>query len=127
MSITILRGLPGSGKSARMIQLVNEARRAGHPVLTFACSESPWLRRMSYIRRRELQCRQPGLTCPLDHFVTAEECAQILSQTPPGTLVVFDPGFDCTGASWKCPCRPPPTPDPLSRLGADCDVSLSKE
>ena len=91
MSLTILTGLPGAGKSARLIELVNAATRAGRPVLTFACSEAPVLfADENYRVRRLLGCRQQGLTCALDHFVTTAECAAVLEQTPPGTLVAFD-------------------------------------
>ena len=41
--ITILYGLPGSGKSKRLIEQVNAAKAQGRAALTFACSDSPWL------------------------------------------------------------------------------------
>jgi SAM-dependent methyltransferase len=91
MSLMILTGLPGAGKSARLIERVNAATRAGLPVLTFACSEAPVLfANENYRVRRLLGCRQQGLTCALDHFVSTAECAAILERTPPGTLVAFD-------------------------------------
>ncbi len=91
MSLTILTGLPGAGKSARLIEMVNAATRAGRPVLTFACSEAPVLFvNKNYRVLRLLGCRQQGLTCALNHFVTTAECAAVLEQTSPGTLVAFD-------------------------------------
>src|SRR5918994_1792666 len=99
MSITIYMGLPGSGKSSRLIELVNAAIAQGHPVLTFACSDSPWLNASDlpagkYIRsHRLLGSRRPGMTTPLDHFVSVDECAAILSRTPPSTLVAFDEAY----------------------------------
>ena len=91
MPLTILTGLPGSGKSARLIEMVNAATRAGRPALTFACRESPTLLANENIRvHRVLGCRQQGLTCALHHFVSTAECAAVLERTPPGTLVAFD-------------------------------------
>jgi len=94
MSITVLRGLPGAGKSSRLIESVNAAIEQGRPVLTFACSDSPWLTTLKHIQvDRMLVCRRPGLTCPLNHFVSAAECAEILRATAPGTLVAFDEAY----------------------------------
>src|SRR5437660_9620578 len=91
MSITILRGLPGSGKTLRLIETVKTALAQGNPVLTFACSDSPLLRKHGMIGHQKLLAsRKPGVTCRLDHFVTPEECAAILQRTAPGTLVAFE-------------------------------------
>src|SRR5881398_1900121 len=91
MSITILRGLPGSGKTLRLIETVNAALAQKKPVLTFACSDSPLLRKHGMIGERNLLAsRKPGVTFPLSHFVSPEECATILQRTTPGTLVAFE-------------------------------------
>jgi SAM-dependent methyltransferase len=91
MSITVISGLPGSGKSAMLIEAVHAAREQGRPVATFACSDSAWLRANDMISaRRLLASRRPGLTCPLDHFVSTDECATILGEIPPGTLAAFE-------------------------------------
>lgn len=89
--ITIFRGLPGSGKSKRLIEMVQAANATGQPVLTFACSDSPWMQTRDSIRVDGLLgCRQAGLTCRLDHFVSPTECAAILEHVPAGTLVAFE-------------------------------------
>ncbi len=91
MSITVVSGLPGSGKSTMLIEAVNAAREQDRSVVTFACSESAWLRAHKMIgARRLLSCRRHGLTCPLDHFVPTAECAAILDGTPSGALAVFE-------------------------------------
>jgi SAM-dependent methyltransferase len=91
VSLTILTGLPGSGKSTYLIRRVNEARAQGKLVKTFECSESPKLQADEYVRSwRIIGSRQPELECPLDHFVSTVEAAEIVRETPPGTLVAFE-------------------------------------
>lgn len=91
MALEILTGLPGSGKSARLIERVNAATQRGRKVVTFACSESPWLCASPYVRvGRMLGCRVPGLTCRLDHFAPTAEAARLLDALPSGTLAAFD-------------------------------------
>lgn len=91
MSIHVFRGLPGSGKSSRLIELVNSAIVANQPVLTFACSESPILAKREGLRvHHRLACRRLGLTCPLHHFVSTDDAATILSTESPGTLAAFE-------------------------------------
>jgi SAM-dependent methyltransferase len=94
VSITLLRGLPDSGKSRRLIELVNAARAEGRPAQTFVCSEFPWpSNHGSFWIHRKLVCGQPGLTCDLDHFVSSEEAASILSTVPAGSLVAIEEGY----------------------------------
>jgi SAM-dependent methyltransferase len=89
--ITIFRGLPGTGKSRRLIQLVNAARAEDRHVVTFACSDSPRMNARESVRvNRILGCRQPGLICQLDHFASTAECIQILQRVPQKTLVAFE-------------------------------------
>ena len=89
--LTIFQGLPGSGKSKRLIEIVNAARAAGRRVATFACSDSPWMReRESVQHRRILGCRIYGLECRLNHFVSTAEAVTILEKTKPGRLAVFE-------------------------------------
>lgn len=91
MSLDVFTGLPGSGKSSRLIELVNSARSKGKLVRTFACSESPILARREGLRvYGTLGCRRPGLTCPLDHFVSTKTAVNILSGTSPATLAAFE-------------------------------------
>ena len=91
MPITLLTGLAGSGKSTRLLETVNAALGQGRPVLTFACSDAPWLRGREDIQVYQvLTCRRPGLVAPLHHFVTPEQSAEILRKTAPGTLVAFE-------------------------------------
>ena len=94
MSITLLTGLPGSGKSRRLIELVNAARAEGRPALTFVCGDFPWpSNHGSFWIHRKLVCGQPGLTCDLDHFVSSEQAASILSNVPVGSLVAVEEGY----------------------------------
>ena len=91
MSLTVLTGLPGSGKSRYLIERVLEAQSDGERAETFECSESAWLQANEYVSRwRLLGSRILGLECALDHFVSTDEAAQILEETPAGTLVAFE-------------------------------------
>jgi SAM-dependent methyltransferase len=94
MPITVLIGLPGAGKSSWLIEMVNAAIADGRPVQTFSCSESPWLDAREHVRiHRLLGCRRPGLVCPIHHYVSTEEGAKRLEETPPGTIAVFDEAY----------------------------------
>jgi thymidine kinase/SAM-dependent methyltransferase len=91
MSLHVFTGLPGSGKSSRLIELVNSAIAQGQPVSTFVCSESPTLAERKGLRvLRILSCRRPGLHCPLNYFVSTTEAAEILARISSGTLAAFD-------------------------------------
>jgi SAM-dependent methyltransferase len=91
MSLHLFTGLPGSGKSSRLIELVNSAIARSQPVSTFASNESPILTERKGLRvDRILRCRRPGLICPLHHFVSTPEAAAILSRISAGTLAAFE-------------------------------------
>jgi len=107
--LTLFEGLPGSGKSKRLIELVNAARAAGQPALTFACSDSPWML-LSHGDGLTpvLACRESGLVCELDHHVTSLEAGKILERVPAGTLVAFEEAHCFAPAiaeHWKAAAR----------------------
>jgi thymidine kinase/SAM-dependent methyltransferase len=91
MSITVLTGPAGSGKSHLLIQAVKDALAEERSVATFmskdAMVRSPdpniWCHGV-------IASREHGFNTPLDHLVSAEECAAILEELEPGTLVAFD-------------------------------------
>lgn len=90
MAITILTGLPGSGKSETLINRVGMALQEGRVALTFSCCDSPTLRaRPGIAERRRLSCRS-GLSARLDHFVSTEQSIDLLSEAPAGALLAFD-------------------------------------
>lgn len=90
MSITILTGLPGVGKTERLIRAVDEAREAGRTATTFLCGDSPRLRTRRSITERRQLCSRSGLRTRLDHFVSADRCVELLDQAQPGALLAFD-------------------------------------
>jgi SAM-dependent methyltransferase len=105
MPITLLTGLPGAGKSRRLIELVNAADAEGRPVQTFVCNEFPWpSHHDAFWVHRRLVCAEPGLTCEIDHFVSRKEAASILRDAPPGSLAAIEEGYAFTYsavADWK--------------------------
>jgi SAM-dependent methyltransferase len=91
MPVQVFTGLPGSGKSTRLIEIVNSALSQARPVRTFACSESPLLAaRKALSVHRLMVSRRRGLSCPLNHFVSTREVGAILAQLAPGTLCAFE-------------------------------------
>ena len=91
MPITILTGMPGAGKSKRLITTVNHARELGRVTITFCCSDSPVLRsRKGFAKHHLLSSRDPAVITRLDHFVSAKECIRLLRDAPAGTLAAFD-------------------------------------
>lgn len=93
MTVSVLTGLPGSGKSTHLICRVNERLAQGRPVATFACADSPRLMSDKHVAdARVLGSRRPDVSCPLDHLTTVEESGRILTTLEPGTLVAFEEG-----------------------------------
>src|SRR5690349_2237173 len=94
MTLTILTGPAGSGKSKHLIETVNAARSNGRMVRTFlsrkaviaASDPNLWMHGV-------IGSRDPSLTASLDHLVSAAECAQILEKLPAGALAAFDEAF----------------------------------
>jgi len=94
MPITVLTGLPGTGKSSWLIEQVNQAIAAGRPVETFVCSDYPWpSNHGAFWVHRRLVCRRPGLTSPISHFVSASESAAVLNRTSTDTLVAVEEAY----------------------------------
>ena len=90
MPITILTGLPGSGKSETVISRVNSALQEGRVALTFLCSDSPILRaRPNIAKRGRMGCRS-GLFARVDHFVSTARSIDLLENAPAGALLAFD-------------------------------------
>src|SRR5829696_1141379 len=94
MPITVLTGLPGTGKSSWLIEQVNQAIAAGRPVTTLVCSEYPWpSNHGAFWIHRRLVCRRPGLTTRLSHFVSPEESATVLDHTSTDALVAVEEAY----------------------------------
>jgi SAM-dependent methyltransferase len=94
MSVTLLTGLPGSGKSQRLIEQVNASLDEGRTVQTFVCSDFPWpSHHEAFWIHRRIVCGEPGLTCAIDHFVSRDEASAILTAVPAGSLVAIEEGY----------------------------------
>jgi SAM-dependent methyltransferase len=90
MPLEVLTGLPGAGKSSRLIRKVNAAIEAGRTVATFACSDSPILRARPSLRHGRLASRTPQLSMPLTHFVSLPEAVEVLSALNANAVAGFD-------------------------------------
>jgi SAM-dependent methyltransferase/thymidine kinase len=94
MTITLLTGPAGSGKSKHLIEKVNAARASGQVVRTFLSRRAvigapdPNLWQHGVIGSRD-----PSLTTLLDHIVSVEECGEILGSLRRGSLAAFDEAF----------------------------------
>ena len=94
MTITLLRGLAGSGKSRHLIEAVTSARAEGRPACTIVSSDFPWpSQHGAFWVHRRLVSRDAGLTCKLDHFVSEEEARSILRSAEPRTLVAIEEAY----------------------------------
>lgn len=90
MSMEILIGLPGSGKSERLIGLVQSARDAGQKVQTIVCSDSLILQsRWTLTEKRRISSRSSRHT-KLDRFEPTENAVQFLNAAESGWLLAFD-------------------------------------
>ena len=90
MTITVLTGLPGSGKSETVITRVNSALQEGRVALTFLCSDSPILRaRPNIVKHGRMGCRA-GLFARVDHFVSTARSIDLLENAPVDALLAFD-------------------------------------
>jgi hypothetical protein len=86
--LTVLIGVPGAGKSRRLIHAVNEARADGRLARVFLCRENP---RVAHKERdRTLRCRDPKTWCDLDGFLTSEETIVALDEMPADALAAVD-------------------------------------
>jgi SAM-dependent methyltransferase len=106
MSITVFRGLPGSGKSKRLIELVNAERSTGRPTMTLVSADADWVTGYdSYTNHRVLASREPdGPTCRIDHLLETVELEEVLEEADPGTLVAVEEAqmFGSSAAeAWK--------------------------
>ena len=90
MSMEILTGLPGSGKSERLIGLVESARAAGQKVQTIACSDSLVLQSRQSLAKHRLTNSRSGLNTKLDRFESREDAVQSLNAAESGSLLAFD-------------------------------------
>ncbi len=97
MTITILTGLPGAGKSERLILAVAEARNDGRDTATFLCGDSPRLRAYPNLTKHRSICSRSGVHTQLDHFVSADRCIELLNEAQPNALLAFDEAYHFGG------------------------------
>ena len=90
MSITILTGLPGSGKSETLITSVRSALQEGRVAETFMCGDSSVLRARPRLAVRGIMGCRSGLTTRLNHFVSVEQAIKLLADSHPDSLLAFD-------------------------------------
>ena len=83
-ALTVFKGLPGSGKSKRLIETVNAARSVGRVVATFACGESPWLRAAEGFCARHFPQDAGGGYAGYHPHDSAEARAMLEAQRQPG-------------------------------------------
>jgi SAM-dependent methyltransferase len=83
-----------------LIELVCTANAEGRPVETFVCSDFPWPSyHGAFWTHRRIVCGQPDFTCKIDHFVSREEAASILTDAPTGSLAAIEEGYAFTRAA----------------------------
>ena len=90
MTIEILTGLPGTGKSERLITKVQSARSDGITALIVCCSESLVLQRTPSIAEHQRISSRSGLVVGLDRFESTEEAIGFLGAAKDGWLLAFE-------------------------------------
>jgi hypothetical protein len=91
VAIEVLTGVPGSGKTTRLVETLRAERENGRRVVTFYCRDMPNLEANTAVSvHRVISARAEGLVFPIDHVVDTTECAQLLAAEEPGTLVAFE-------------------------------------
>lgn len=90
MTMEILVGLPGSGKSERLISRVNAVREAGGAVVVSCCSDSVLLRaRPNIVKRRRIASRA-GVKTDIDRFESTGEAIKFLETIEPQCLLAYE-------------------------------------
>ena len=90
-TIRIYSGLPGTGKTSRLIDEMVDHTDAGGKVLLFLSSEHHHLTDRANVKPGGLMgCRVPGKSFRIDRVCTTDEATAELSTLEKNTLVVFD-------------------------------------
>ncbi len=91
MAVEIYTGLPATGKTSAIIKQVQARKGAGDEVIVFLSSEHEELTQRPNVRVGGMMgCRNPSLSCEIDHVCNTEEAVKILNKTRAGALAVFD-------------------------------------
>ena len=90
MSMEILTGLPGSGKSDYLIRRVQSARETDLKVLTISCCESLILKNRPNLAKYGRIASRSGVFTKLDRFETLENTIRLLKTAESGWLLAFD-------------------------------------
>lgn len=89
--IVLFSGLPGSGKTTRLITSALEKKEAGIPVSLFLNGENPELARRPHVKPGGyMGCRTEGLRLRIDHTAGTDEAAELLGKMKKGSCAVFD-------------------------------------
>ncbi len=89
--IVIFSGLPGSGKTTRLITKAKENKASGIPVCLFLNGENPDLARRPHVKPGGyMGCRTKGLGLRIDHTAGTRETSELLLEMKKGSCAVFD-------------------------------------
>lgn len=91
MPIHVISGLPGSGKTTRVIEIVRSLRASSQPVALLVNSAAVEFSETSAVRRFGKISSRAGVTLEIDHLMDPEETQKFLADSTalPSTLV-FD-------------------------------------
>jgi hypothetical protein len=90
MSLLVLTGPPGAGKTAHAIEALEKAGAAGRPTFTVVCADvARSTRQLEHLQRGRFASRN-GRSWPIDGFLTESELAGRLATVPAGTLLVVE-------------------------------------
>ena len=91
MSLRVYTGLPASGKTSAIIAALEQRKSEGGNVFLILSNEHEELTRRKNVRPGGLMgCRDPSKKFPIDLVIDTQQAEEMLGQTEPGTLIVFD-------------------------------------
>lgn len=78
--ILIFTGLPGSGKSSKIIEMLNEQRNNKKDCLFILSNENDILTKRPKVKNFEFGCRKPNLSTKIDYIVSTNDLDTLLNK-----------------------------------------------
>lgn len=93
MSLLVLTGPPGAGKTARAIDALEQAAAAGRPTFAVVCADlARSTREFEHLQRGRFASRD-GRSWPIDGFLTEAELPDRIGTMPSGALLVVEDAY----------------------------------
>src|SRR4051812_20116324 len=106
MSIELVTGVPGSGKTSHVIRMLSTAQETGQQTHLFLCGDSRELQKSPSISLHQRISSRDGRTWPIDYFESTPltiEIVERLAVQPPAIFVFEEAQYFGSSMieSWK--------------------------